>query len=140
MDTERIRRNNNSTKAQYALITASLVTGVIALIWVSTLPARFQNASVDSDSKSNEVTTQQTDTIDSFIQDAKSQLGNIVEGVKSQEESIGDGSALDSLGDEAVVEDVGSTEEDVVVEEFPAPEVPKTKMILIGTTTEKTAE
>lgn len=138
MDTERIRRNNNSTKAQYALITASVVTGVIALVWVSTLPARFQTISIDSDV--NDAPEQEANDIDSFIQDAKSQLGNIVEGVKTQEESIDDASALGSLGDETIVEDAGNTEEDVAVEEFPAPEVSKTKMILIGTTTEKTAE
>ena len=37
----RLRLKSPLVRAQYAIGTASVVTGIIALVWLSTLPARF---------------------------------------------------------------------------------------------------
>ncbi len=139
MDTERARRNDNSTKAQYAFVSASIVTGIIALVWITTVPAQFQSV-VSKDVSDEEVQVKAGGDLDSFIDEAKNQLGNVVNSVKDEGEKLDDTSALGSLGNESVVVETESAASDVLTEEFSEPDVPKTKMILIGTTTEKMAE
>lgn len=52
---ERIRQKPPIVRAQYALGIAALVTSIIAVVWLSTLPARFANVGDFSDIASSTV-------------------------------------------------------------------------------------
>ncbi len=65
-----LQSKSSATKARYAFVFASLVTGFIAIVWFTTIPARF------SEVKSEE--KKEGGTQADFLNDTKSQLGNIV--------------------------------------------------------------
>lgn len=71
----KVQRKSKETKKHYAFMSAGVVTGLIAIIWFSTLPARF------AEMKSEEmVITEDTEPgIAEVLDDAKSQLGSIIE-------------------------------------------------------------
>jgi len=159
MELRRLHEKDSNTKAQYALIGAILVTGVIGLVWVSTLPARFQNTTVLEGSV-EEIEHMKESDFGSLIQDTKAQLGNIIGGVTQEEKTLDEDSALGSLGKDEILydeyrssADVGTGwsggTEDVVVPTSttgtasPATLEPKTvepRIILIGTSTDKKTE
>ncbi len=69
-----LQSKSSSTKAQYALAISGVVTGFIAIVWVSTLPAHF------SEMTGTEIV--QKEESESFLEvfnDAKSQLGNVID-------------------------------------------------------------
>ena len=71
----RIQSKSKETKKHYAILSAGMVTGMIAIVWFSTLPARF------AEIKTEEIaTTESTEpSFNEVLDDTKSQLGNIIE-------------------------------------------------------------
>lgn len=156
---KRIQEKDPIAKAQFSLLASGVVTGLIALVWVTTLPARIGN-SISLDGK--DYTKEQTEGgLGSIIGEAKNQLGSLAdwkEQLEEQSEPNPD-SAMGSLMDEVPQEDtpplasdsllVGTTTETVSppMELAPTPTatatpavaptepVPPPKMILIGTST-----
>ena len=149
----RIQSKPSSVKTQYSFLVAGLVTGVITMVWVSTLPARFSQMAV-----SNEINSEDSEDSLGFsdlLNNTKSQLGNIIDTTK---ESIAEDSltteSLDSLGAPSLSE--GNVENEIVaptsttsvatVESVAttssetSPEAKAPKMILIGTTTSQKEE
>ncbi|MCR4285645.1 MAG: hypothetical protein NUW00_01990 [Candidatus Kaiserbacteria bacterium] len=159
MELRRLHEKDSNTKAQYALIGAILVTGVIGLVWVSTLPARFQNTA-SLEGSAEEIERLKESDFGSLLRDTKAQLGNIIGSVPSEENLLDENSALGSLGKDEILYDEyrssanvgtewGSGTEDTVVPvstmgtATPATSEPKTvepRIILIGTSTDKKTE
>lgn len=76
-----IQRKSSTVKAQYAFGAATVVTGLIGVIWVSTLPAKFSTISVATPS------VEGTDELNGFLTNTKDQLGSIVEAVNETGET-----------------------------------------------------
>ena len=145
-----IESKSSGVKAQYSFLIAGLVTGIIGMVWVSTLPARFSKLGEQEESL-----VEDSPGLGEILTDTKAQLGNIIETTKETvaEESFNTDS-LDSLGESSFHEDsteVNTTQ--VPTEEVPVvmspsvatttpeatPETKSPKMILIGTSTSKQA-
>ncbi len=148
---ERIRAKNADTKTQYALIGAGLVTGIIGLVWISTLPARFaEKINLSPDEETQDLFEESG--ISGVVTDTKSQLGNIIDSIPSDEaeaprEVEVDG-ALGTLGDKSNTEITNQNQnESNVIEngeqEDVSDAIPKSvepRVILIGTTTSQKSE
>ncbi len=161
---ERLRQKPSHIKAQYAFISASIVTLVIGLVWFSTMPARFSQVETTPDSTDSFETD--TPGLNELLGDTKDQLGNLVNwedslvepigttesGVDASPRALDEGSALGSLGtrNEATEESVSlydviikqepeeTREESVIIETVPAEKETQfqgPRVILIGTTT-----
>ncbi|MCR4285419.1 MAG: hypothetical protein NUW00_00835 [Candidatus Kaiserbacteria bacterium] len=159
MELRRLHEKDSNTKAQYALIVATLVTGVIGLVWVSTLPARFENT-VSLDGSVEEIERMKESDFGSLIQDTKAQLGNIIGSVPLEENSLDEDSALGSLGKDEILYDeyrssadvgvgwgsdaegavVSSSATSTVTQETPKTKALEPRIILIGTSTDKKTE
>lgn len=156
---KRIQEKDSAAKAQFSLLASGVVTGLIALVWVSTLPARIGNTiSLDGKEHTEE---QDSKGLGSIFGEAKNQLGSLADWKKQLEEesSPQPDSAMGSLMNETQEENTpppaldtlspATTSEAVLppVESAPTPvatstseaappePVPLPKMILIGTTT-----
>lgn len=159
MELRRLHEKDSNTKAQYALIGAMLVTGVIGLVWASTVPARFQNTA-SLEGSAEEIERMKQSDFGSLIRDTKEQLGNIIGSVPSEESLLDENSALGSLGKDEILYDEyrsstgtgtgwDSGTNDVIVP-IPATstatstaletKVTKPRVILIGTSTDKKTE
>jgi len=69
-----LQNKSKETKSQYAFGIASVVTGLIAIVWISTVPAQFAKLNI------KEATPEEkAPGLDSLISDTKSQLGSIIE-------------------------------------------------------------
>lgn len=71
-----LQSKSQTAKAHYAFGFASMVTGLIALVWMSTIPARFAETSVQMNTFTEDV---QEHDATAFLQTAKSQLGTIID-------------------------------------------------------------
>ncbi len=71
---ERIQSKPKAIKAQYAFISACIVTGLIGLVWVSTVPARFEEL---KPTVANQEAEEEVKTFGEVFSDTKNQLGNI---------------------------------------------------------------
>ncbi|MFZ2253081.1 MAG: hypothetical protein WAW13_02800 [Minisyncoccia bacterium] len=147
-----IESKSSGVKAQYSFLIATFVTGIIGMVWVSTLPARFSSLS-----EPEELSAEDSPGLSELFSDTKSQLGNIIETTKETvvEESFNTES-LDNLGEPSLREDDAEVntmqasttgEASVVVSPSVAtttpeanPEAKSPKMILIGTTTSQKVE
>ncbi len=155
---KRIQEKDPAAKAQFTLLASGVITGLIALVWITTLPARIGNT-ISLDGKDH-TETQTEGGLGSIIGEAKNQLGSLSdwkEQLEEQAEPVPD-SAMGSLMDEVPTENIppvldtpspGTTTETTSspVESVPvsptttaldasSPEpTPPPKMILIGTTT-----
>lgn len=149
----RIQSKSSGVKTQYAFLVAGLVTGIIGVVWVSTLPARFSQMTASSETSLED--SEDSLGFDDLINDTKSQLGSIIDTTKEGlEENVQPTTNLDSLGAPsvseeevsesgipaststepvAIIEPVATTTE--TQEESKAP-----RMILIGTTTSQKVE
>ena len=102
---EHIKSKPSDVKAQYSALVAGIVTGAIAVVWVSTLPSRF--AEIEAPSTD---TRDSMDKLGELIGDTKEQLGNVVgtsEAVKtnvttSNLDLIGAGKVSDSSTEPAI--------------------------------------
>lgn len=158
MELRRLHEKDSNTKAQYALIGAILVTGVIGLVWASTLPARFQNTA-SLEGSVEEIERIKESDFGSLIKDTKAQLGNIIGSVPLEENSLDEDSALGSLGKDEILYDEYRSGADVGTEwggagdsveptmatstatqTAPEPKAVEPRIILIGTSTDKKTE
>lgn len=159
MELRRLHEKDSNTKAQYALIGAILVTGIIGLVWVSTLPARFQNTA-SLDGSAEEIERIKESDFGSLIKDTKAQLGNIIGGATQEEESLDEDSALGSLGKNEILYDeyrssadvgtewgsgtgdavVSTTATSTATSSTREPKAVEPRIILIGTSTDKKTE
>lgn len=117
---EHIHTKDRQKRAQLAVVVAGSITGVIALIWVSTLPARLGETialdiTEDADSEPASEVVKEKGFGDIFS-DTKSQLGNIFqsnkEALQNAKQEIEKDSSLEQLsvqGQEASV--IESTDE-----------------------------
>lgn len=101
---EQIHKKDKEKKAQFSLAVAGGITSIIALVWITTLPARFGETISLSDigteeGQSTEVA--EKEGIGSFISDTKSQLGNIFESnkdaIQEEKQALDDKSSLGQL-------------------------------------------
>ena len=137
-----LQSKSSTTKAQYAFGIASGITMVIAIVWVSTLPAQFARLSPEEG-----MNDESMDDVTDFLADTKNQVGNVIDAT-DMPESI-ETNNLDALNMyEPVPENREEVQPEPVVEEeiqdepVMQEEVPKTspKVILIGTTTSQKTE
>ncbi len=73
-----LQSQSQSIKAYYALCIASVSTGLIAIVWISTIPARFAEISPKEES----VNTEESQSFTELFDTTKGQLGNVIDGVK----------------------------------------------------------
>lgn len=152
---KRIQSKSSAMKAQYAFGISGLVTGIIAMVWMSTIPAQF--AAITPPEAEN-VAEEDGQSFAELLNGAQDQLGNVIEAAKPPEEIqalTGETANLDSLNmyeapapdttletpapnyaAPGIVESPSNAVPDVVMREEPK-ETPQTgpKIILIGTTT-----
>ena len=137
-----IESKSSSVKSRYAFGVAGAVTMLIAVVWVSTLPARFAQKDIPEITKGED-----TKGFSQLLSDTKNQLGNIIEGTKKTEVPQVETENMDALGDAPVSEVEGTfqdptkspevtntagMEDDTLVTETPKE---KARVILIGTST-----
>ena len=97
---EHLESKSSSVKSQYAFGVASVITILIALVWVSTLPARFAQKGP------SEVTTEkETKGFSELFSDTKNQLGNIVQSTKKSDEPKVETASLDALNTDTLPEE-----------------------------------
>lgn len=116
---EHLESKSSSVKSQYAFGVASVVTILIAVVWASTLPARFAQKGP------SEVTTEkETKGFSELFSDTKNQLGNIVQSTKKSDEPKVETASLDALNTDALSEEsatldgsLGTTESTVTTQE-----------------------
>lgn len=89
---DHLESKSSSVKSQYAFGVASVVTILIALVWVSTLPARFAQKGP------LEVTTEEEKNgFSELFNDTKNQLGNIIQGTQKTDVPEVETKSLDAL-------------------------------------------
>jgi hypothetical protein len=78
---EHIQNKDSASKSRFSLMVAGVITGVIALVWVTTLPARIgEKISLDSKSESEKVAeTEEKKDFGSIVGEAKNQLGSLMQ-------------------------------------------------------------
>lgn len=74
---EHLESKSSAIKAQYAFGVASVVTILIAVVWMSTLPAHFSQKFAPEVEKKED-----SKGFSEILSDTKNQLGNIIEGTK----------------------------------------------------------
>ncbi len=151
----RIQEKNSDAKTWYALVGATVVTGLIALVWVSTLPARFSGVvSLDAkDTEALDMLEESTEEIGSVVSDTKSQLGNLIQGMREESQQLmeEENAARDTSVADEITQPTTATERErvpVVEETVPAVEekeetvlpTPEPRVILIGTTTSQKSQ
>ncbi len=141
----RIQAKSKNVKTQYAFFGACAITGMIGIVWVSTLPARFTE--VKPVEVAGETESVNTNDFGEILSETKNQLGNIIDWntEKAPSEAIlPEDSALGALNDELAVppESVSTrTEPHGEIFEDKAPLTsPSPRVILIATTTDQKSE
>jgi hypothetical protein len=141
-----IQSKPSDAKARYAAVGASVVTGLIALIWVTTLPSRFASVTPAEGEVSD---TRGTEEFKELFDETKAQLGNVINWQEAIEELSGETTNLDTLntpdykngeaestaGEVPKVADDETSPDEIETppEEESEGETPRT--VLIGTTT-----
>jgi cytoskeletal protein RodZ len=72
----KLQSKSSATKTRFALAVASGATGILAIIWLSTLPARFAETTP-------QVSNESDTGLQDFFSETKNQLGNVLDSVKS---------------------------------------------------------
>jgi hypothetical protein len=130
---ERIRQKPSHTKTQYALLVAGGATLLVALVWMSTLPARLDSIGALTLDESNPKSPQPTESanpLTNFLDETKTQFGTAVGGVMDTVETpefttdVGvAGTALRNLGSgEANIEQTNSSTTEVQIPTIASPE------------------
>lgn len=77
---ERIQSKDRSAKSTIAIGISGGITALIALVWVTTLPAQMANTISLGGEEEKKISNEKEERgLDSFMSDAKSQLGNIIQ-------------------------------------------------------------
>jgi hypothetical protein len=90
---ERIQSKPRGVKTRYAILTAGFITGAIALVWMSTIPARFAEVALNT-SKEGET---EKPSLGELMNDTKSQLGNVIESIDGVKEEQVPETNMDAL-------------------------------------------
>lgn len=150
---QRLRQKPSYVKSQIAFIGALFITGIVAFVWVMSLPARFEKVGADTEGTLDEPTF-----FENAFSRTRDQLGSVVSSIQNEEGE--EGEIVETNNDEApieapeplfeltedgvVVNEVTHTleaEPDIQVEEVMSSTTATTtetrapKVILIGTTT-----
>lgn len=139
---DHLESKSSSVKSQYAFGVASVVTILIAVVWVSTLPARFAQKSP------LEVTTEEEEKgFSELFSDTKNQLGNIIQGTQKTDVPEVETNSLDALSMDFLPEESDSLDSSVatlhttgVIEETSTGTSPSGDISNVGTTTQVSHE
>jgi|GEM_PF-2383894 len=83
-----MRGTSDETKKHVAGIFATSITGVIAIVWFSTLPSRF-GSFVDSPRDQNAVVVEdETPSLSDLFSEAKNQVGSIAESLPDTQKQL----------------------------------------------------
>lgn len=144
---EKIDAQSRDTKAQYAFIIATAVTGVIAIFWMLSLSTRF--ADIKLRTGTGEIVNED---LNGLITGTRDQLGNVIDSVQESADIIKALPVADNLstldvdvsgGDTVSTSDYDVTttkdtmqvvEDEVLKEEASVDTVPKEKKVLIEVT------
>lgn len=139
-----IQSKSSAVKAQYAFGVSALITGIIGMVWVSTLPAKFADISISPEP------IEGTEEIGNFFNDTKEQLGSVINAVSETEGVVEETQApttnLDMLGVPGGSDTTTTLESTTSPLQITPPSIPATTTepvlknetppyILIGTTT-----
>lgn len=101
---DQLQAKDKQKKSQISVMIAGGITGVIALIWITTLPARLgERISLSDPSVEGEQSSESTEKkgIGSFLSDTKSQLGSIFqsnrEAIQETKQALEETSSFDEL-------------------------------------------
>lgn len=104
---EYIHSTNKQKRAQFSVLVAGGITGVIALIWISTIPARMGDSialnNLDADTEPSPEEVEKKD-IGSAISDTKSQLGSLFESNKKALQDIKNEFEEDTPGEQGTTQ------------------------------------
>ncbi len=93
---ERIQSKPSNVKTQYAFGVASAITVIIAIVWMSTIPARFSEVSLkQTDSKEEKA------NLGDLVNDTKNQLGNVIGSVENLSDTPSEPTNMDAINMEA---------------------------------------
>ncbi len=140
-----IQAKPKEVKVRYAFLGSCVITGMIGVVWASTLPARF------TEMKPVEMAeeTESTDTNDfgEILSETKNQLGNIIDWNTEEtptEAALPEDSALGALNEEPSTppepERVETVSPQETFEEKTSITNPSPRVILIATTTDQKSE
>lgn len=155
-----LQEKDKATKAHFAFAVAIGITGIVGLIWLTTLPARFAALSEVEEVAVKEIKASGTNAGDSFgsiATGARTQMASLVdafkgltETFKKAEEEVPGVTTLDTsefYTPSTVTEEIPPEETTTAATTSPdqatttTPKIDKTeRIILIGTTTTKTSE
>ena len=75
---QNLQSKSPTAKANYAFAFASIITGLIVIIWMSTIPARFSDMKGNKQAEKKDEGQKGLEAKAEFLDTAKSQLGNLV--------------------------------------------------------------
>lgn len=121
--TDRIQSSNRESKTYISVGIAGGVTAIIALVWITTLPAHFVEEISLNEKETRDADVPKKDTqgvFDRIVEDAKTQLGNIIQSsnTMSNQSEIPTDTKLNTLSHDAPVVSVPKSEEIVVPAEL----------------------
>ncbi len=105
-----IHTKDSATKARISFAAAGVVTGIIALIWISALPARIAERTKLSQEASSQSQKDDMKDVKSAFSDVKTQLGNIASWKDIKKEDAGVPAQTDGVSESNTNEDPVSTE------------------------------
>jgi len=82
---QRMQERSDEAKKNIALLGAGLCTSVIALVWVSTLPAQFETIAKESSENTLVVQEERLPSVSEILADVKNQTAAVVESVEKEE-------------------------------------------------------
>lgn len=72
-----LQSKSSTVKGQFAFVFASVITGLIGIVWMSTVPARFSEVTAKNVQNNAQVKSADTQNTNEFFDTAKAQLGNL---------------------------------------------------------------
>jgi len=100
---ERLRAKSSAAKARYSFLVAASITLIIAGVWVTVLPARFAKLSDANPTGTVQADAKVENSLDSFLETAKTQVGNVIESAKVDGLDGETGESLDGVAPPAEV-------------------------------------
>lgn len=84
-----VQSKSSAVKAQYAFGIAGVITGLMAIVWISTIPARFTGVAPQE-----ELTTDgNAQNFQQLFNNSKDQLGNVIESIETLPSQLEDSAA-----------------------------------------------
>lgn len=128
---ERIRSKSPQSRAWYTTLFAGGLTGLVALVWLTTLPSQFKETAIQLKAE------RPTSVLSDVLSDTKAQMANTVESIQPDpKEEVVERQNMEALSDpDPIAVPVSTTTPPVETLKAPEP-----KVILIGTTTARSSE